>query len=296
MGSPVSIRYNTHRDPDYQKKLDSLTKYPSIPTYHKMTTGGKGHLTEALTSTFDGPVHITEKVDGTNGRILYLPDDMYFVGSRTEWLTARGDTVYNPKENIVDRLGYIAECIGDKLAKDRITVVYTEVYGGGIGAHWRNYTSDPDHRSFAAFDVMIMTLDEFDAIMRRPVEDIAAWRKAGSQPFLSVDALNTWTQAYLPNKTVPHLATIDAGDLPVTLTDTEAWLHKIAPESKATYNESAKKLAEGVVLRSEDRSVIAKVRFEDYARTARVLEQRAGREARSERLHKPKPLARRLPG
>jgi len=47
-------------------KLNSLTKYPSILTYHAL--GDKGILQETVQVPFDGRVIGTEKVDGTNRR------------------------------------------------------------------------------------------------------------------------------------------------------------------------------------------------------------------------------------
>jgi hypothetical protein len=65
-----------------------MTKYPSIPTYH--TLGEKGTLLEETVS-FEGEVILTEKVDGTNARIILLPDGSFILGSREELLYASLD-------------------------------------------------------------------------------------------------------------------------------------------------------------------------------------------------------------
>jgi len=71
------------------RKLNSLTRYPSIPTDHVM--GEKGRLTDELSEDFSGePVYATEKVDGTNSRIVFTPDGSYLIGSREEFLHAKG--------------------------------------------------------------------------------------------------------------------------------------------------------------------------------------------------------------
>lgn len=49
-------------------RVNSATKYPSILTYHAM--GAKGCLTEDEVTPFADDVILTEKVDGTNGRIV----------------------------------------------------------------------------------------------------------------------------------------------------------------------------------------------------------------------------------
>jgi hypothetical protein len=50
--------------------LNSLTKYPSIPTYHTLDSGNGGLLDETV--PFSGEVIGSEKVDGTNSRIISL--------------------------------------------------------------------------------------------------------------------------------------------------------------------------------------------------------------------------------
>jgi hypothetical protein len=51
--------------------LNSLTKYPSIPTYHTLDAGNGGLLETSI--DFEGRVIGTEKVHGTNSRIISLP-------------------------------------------------------------------------------------------------------------------------------------------------------------------------------------------------------------------------------
>ena len=80
-----------HKEWDFDK-LNSLTKYPSILTYHEL--GTKGGLKEGLVEgkSFAGQeVYITEKVDGTNGRVVFATNDKgevvdYLLGSRENLL------------------------------------------------------------------------------------------------------------------------------------------------------------------------------------------------------------------
>ncbi|MFC7428120.1 hypothetical protein [Nocardia tengchongensis] len=78
--------------------VNSLTKYPSIPTYHQL--GERGRLTEAV-SEFAGPVIGTEKIDGSNARIVSLPDGSWLLGSREELLCAQGDLIGNPTRSMI---------------------------------------------------------------------------------------------------------------------------------------------------------------------------------------------------
>ena len=110
-------------------KLNSATKYPSIPTYHAL--GEKGALLDE-TVDFDGqPLIATEKVDGINSRIILMPDGCYLIGSREELLHARGDLIHNPALGIVETLKQTAERMVELVSTpaDTITVVYLETYG-----------------------------------------------------------------------------------------------------------------------------------------------------------------------
>jgi ATP-dependent RNA circularization protein (DNA/RNA ligase family) len=50
-------------------KINSVTKYPRIETYHKI--GERGRLMDEVQVDFsDQKVILTEKVDGVNGRII----------------------------------------------------------------------------------------------------------------------------------------------------------------------------------------------------------------------------------
>lgn len=89
-------------------KLNSMTKYPSIPTYH--TLGEKGALLEE-TVPFEGEIVLTEKVDGTNSRIILLPDGTFILGSREELLFAKGDLIGNPALGIVEALKAVASTL-----------------------------------------------------------------------------------------------------------------------------------------------------------------------------------------
>ncbi|WBB68103.1 RNA ligase family protein [Micromonospora sp. WMMD812] len=242
------------------KAINSMTKYPSIPTYHRLDPRNGGLLEECV--EFTGPVTLTEKIDGTNGRIVVLPDGSYLIGSREELLYARGDLIGNPALGIVDALRPVAETVGAAAADERLTVFYLEVYGGKVTAASRNYTGSRQvgHR---LFDVAV--LDEPAALLDWPAERIAAWRDGGGQRFLSEDDL-LGRASVLGLATVPRLDTVAADDLPREVEKMHAYLTDRSPRTLVPLDGPAG-AAEGIVLRSADRSVIAKARFQDYERT-----------------------------
>ena len=128
--------YTTSED---LKKLNSATKYPPIPTYHKL--GDKGKLQEDsidFASPKENVVDVfhpqrviaTEKIDGTNGRIVFSKEQGYFIGSREELLYAKGDLIVNPTLNIVETLKPIADRILSEICRTQdhhLWVFYFEV-------------------------------------------------------------------------------------------------------------------------------------------------------------------------
>lgn len=243
------------------RAINSMTKYPSVPTYHGLDKSN-GSLTDEVTA-FSGRVTLTEKVDGTNGRIIGLPDGTYLLGSREDLWYAQGDVIRRPDFALVDTLAPIADRLDWRPTTGVITAFYFEVYGGQVGKHARNYGTA--RTGARLFDVV--HVDNADEVLGWPIERIASWRQAGGQQFLGAYALAA-TAAMQRLETVPHLDIVDAASLPTDLESTRAWLAEWLPHTQAALD-GAPGRAEGIVLRSDTRSVIAKARFEDYERTLR---------------------------
>lgn len=241
--------------------VNSLTKYPSIQTYHQL--GERGRLTEVVTE-FGGPVIGTEKIDGSNARIVSLPDGTWLLGSREELLYAKGDLIGNPAQGIVAALREFA----DRLAPvtDCVRVHYVELFGGKVTAASKQYTG---HQAvgFRLFDVVV--IEDYETLLARPVAELSAWREAGSQSFLAEDELLA-VAARDGVDVTPRLFTVDAGELPRDLEKAREFLAERLPRTRSALDEAGGGKPEGIVLRTPDRSVIAKARFEDYERTLRV--------------------------
>jgi len=63
-----------------KEKINTLTKYSSILTLHKL--GEKGRLKSELTTPIQGEtMYATEKIDGTNVRIICYGSE-YLIGAR----------------------------------------------------------------------------------------------------------------------------------------------------------------------------------------------------------------------
>ncbi|MGY4099023.1 RNA ligase family protein [Nocardia sp. R16R-3T] len=240
--------------------VNSATKYPSIPTYHEL--GERGELTEVVTQ-FTGPVIGTEKVDGSNARVISLPDGNWLLGSREELLYAKGDLIGNPAQGIVAGLRAFAESLVP--VNDVVRVHYLELYGGNITAASKQYTSERAV-GYRLFDMV--ELRDYDAILTRSLSEISSWRECGGQPFLT-EADLTAAAARDGVELTPRLFEFDAADLPRDVESTREFLAEQLPVTRCRLDQGGAGNPEGVVLRTRNRSVIAKARVEDYDRTLR---------------------------
>lgn len=254
------------------KKLNSATKYPSILTYHEMGSGGRLNPKIQVPFVQGQEIYVTEKVDGTNARIVMLPDSApiihhgprhWVIGSREELLAAQNDLVYQETYGIVDALRPIAEVL--PCHAEDINVYFFEVFGGDLPAS-KQYT-DSKSISLRLFDQARVPM----SILDMPIEKIAAWRDHGGQEFKSEEAraelLNRLENGEgLALATVPPLAKMNY--LPETIEATYEWL-QLFSASKCNLG-GGRGRAEGIVARTADRKLIAKLRFEDYERTLGV--------------------------
>jgi hypothetical protein len=250
----------------YLAALNTATKYPSIPTYHALDPKN-GSLLDQPTA-FEDDVILTEKVDGTNGRIVLLPDGDYFIGSREELLYAKGDRIENPALNIVEALKPLAERLNPRDEHGQIVVFFLEVYGRKIGGAAKQYTGN-GNLGYRLFDIACLLPDVLDW----PREQISTWRDNGGQRFCTEATLQRAAEAEAIELT-PRLETVPGDALPTDIEEMAAFLAGRLPVTRVALDEGAGHQPEGIVLRTADRSVIAKARFQDYTRT---LKRRANR-------------------
>lgn len=155
--------------------LNSATKYPSILTYHAL--GDRGSLTEQVTA-FTGDVVLTEKINGGCSRVVRMPDGDWFIGSREELLTARGDRVPNPALGIAAALHGIASTIKGT-GTDQIIVFYLETYGVSTRIPAAKEYTGRGATGARMFDLAFIPAE---VLGWDPVR-IAAWRDNGGQAF-----------------------------------------------------------------------------------------------------------------
>lgn len=261
------------------RKLNTLTKYPSILTYHNL--GEKGSLVNTLVEdiSFDNKhVFVTEKIDGTNSRIIAFTNNDgevydYLIGSREDFLFACGDRIVNPTLGIVDTVKTFAETlvlftkdnVPHRLPPNSICCFYGETYGGNINGS-KHYTKNKTY-GFRLFDMWHMKMNDAKEILENDVEQISSWREHNGQPYVDVSKLKEYADMFEVS-TVPYIKEIIGTEIGTTLSDVYEWLLEFR-KSNATLdiNYTGDALAEGVVVRTYDRSLIRKIRFEDYERT-----------------------------
>jgi hypothetical protein len=254
------------------EKLNSITKYPSILTYHKINPKNGSLLDEVLTP-LTGDLIGTEKADGANARIIIIPfayTPFYFLASREELLYAQDDLLYIAKEGIVDTLRPLADRLLNEIPVplNHAIVIYLEVFGGDIGDSGKaskRYTQSQTF-GYRAFDVALFPITQFEEMLTWPLTNFSGWRERGGQPFLHEDNLKIWCTQY----NIPLVPRLTLTAIPTGLNDMLPWLHANLP--KTLVGIDAEGPGEGIVVRSQDRKTIAKIRFEDYERTIRRME------------------------
>lgn len=257
VGTKFPIIGGMFRDMNLQH-LNSATKYPSIPTYHAI--GKKGRLTDEVQVDFAGErVFVSEKVDGTNSRLIRTPDGAFIAGSRNELIWHSEDLLYNPVQSIVDVLKSHGATDLPIPADGLIRVYFGESYGGKITAQSKQY-SKTGTTGFRLFDVLEFDSDRLAEVLSWDGGAISGWREAGGQPFLATSALEAIEAPLTPRLEV-------AGEVPTGHADVLDWLSELLPATRCALDDSALGEPEGVIVRNEDRTRIAKIRYQDYRRT-----------------------------
>ena len=258
------------------RKLNTITKYPSILTYHEL--GARGTVIEELTSQnhklcSEEILEGTEKVDGTNARIVICGSD-YLIGTREEFIYAKGDRIINDKESILLNCIPIAERIisENTLSNNELLVIYGEAYGKSIGRGCKNYANKDT--AFRVFDMWSMNVDKIEELLNTDLEKLATWREHGNQPYFKIEDLKYYCDLYKLEKT-PVLFSINQKDFPTSIKEVYDFLlqfknTKVALDLDITVDLENMGKSEGFVVRNSDRSYIKKIRFEEYEKTLKV--------------------------
>src|ERR1019366_1486976 len=142
---------------------------------------------DAVQIPFEGRIIGTEKVDGTNARLIFCPGQSVLVGSREDLLWERRDLIGNQAMGIVEAVKETVQRLVEALSRPgQIAVYFVEVYGRSIGGGAKNYTK-VGKIGFRLFDVVL--IDDFDEMFGWPADRIAHWRDNGGQKYVNADEI-----------------------------------------------------------------------------------------------------------
>jgi len=150
-----------------KEKINTLTKYSSILTLHQL--GEKGRLKNELTTPIqDEKMYATEKIDGTNARIICYGSE-YLIGAREFILHHSDDLYFDNAQGIVDGLKELNIKVPNT---EFFTVIYGEFYGGKTSANSKWYGQDKN--GFRVFDIAVY--DDL-TMLEMPQQEISKWRE-----------------------------------------------------------------------------------------------------------------------
>lgn len=262
------------------RKINSMTKYPSIPTYHDLDPKNGMLLDTHIEFPTDESIHLFEKIDGVNTRIIVFPKPSwmkvlphpFIVGSREDLLWYSGDLIPNSAHGIVAAVRETAEQVA-KQDHDCLVVYYLETFGGSkLTRGSKNYTKTGKF-SFRLFDVMAIPVEEVEEMLGWDITKFSGWRERGGQKFFDLYGLEL--QAKRVGLDIAPLAVeikveeLDSLTLPEDHEGMLAFLNQLLPETHVALDEEAHKKAEGFVARTYEREIIAKIKFRDYESTLR---------------------------
>lgn len=243
-----------------KEKINTLTKYPSILTLHKL--GEKGRLlNELTTNVVNEDMYATEKIDGTNARIICF-DSEYLIGAREFILHHSDDLYFDNAQEIVNGIYRL----GINIPKtDVLTVIYGEFYGGKTSANSKQYGRESN--GFRVFDVAVY---EDLSILDKDLAEISRWRETETSSGI-VYGQNFMSRPEMVNEfpDFEYVPLVDFNLSDFSHKEILKNLNSSIPTTNVALTETALKKPEGLVLRNADRSKIVKIRFEDYERTLR---------------------------
>lgn len=255
--------------------LNSITKYPSIPTYHKVS--GRHILDDnAETQLGHDIYHITEKLDGINIRIIVKPGEDFFIGTRQELVYANGDRIYNDRLGIIKTVKHIGHQLMqlDKSAFEDNTcyvVVYGELIGGKVHKNSKQYTKDKETLSFMAFDMAMLDdeyLYESDLQLDLGPDARSAFREANYRKRCFVQQHVMMDACYqLGIGVVPNKGTVLKDNMPSTVAESKKWLiDRTKFGTMALLDGTGEGNAEGLIISDPRNQEAFKLRVQDYRR------------------------------
>ena len=164
---------------------------------------------------------------------------------------------------IVEAIKETADRISQLPLSRNIIVLYLEVFGHKIGSNAKQYTNS-QKVSFRLFDVA--KFPDYEQLEQKDLDQLSSWRENGGQLFLDEESLVGMSN-FTSIELTPRLFELDS--IPTLISDIPEFMTGYLTETRCKLDPDAQGRPEGIVLRTSNRSIIAKARFEDYNRTLR---------------------------
>jgi len=245
--------------PNYDvKRLNALTRYPTVPSYHVPDAQGRPTLQVKVSFAHEPQLIISEKIAGHSIRVI-LTKDGYFLGNKTEILAWHEEIDEQPMHPILNGMRMTANHIFQSYSpKDEgIKVFFGVFFGGSSHPHAKQYTGgDYQLNSFKLSDGFSLPANEFTTLYNSTAEQIGEWRESNQQPF--------YTETSLLGFGIPVNPRLRSSAPPVHVAATLAWMQHTLPKSKACLSYLAPGKPNGILIRTPNRSKIAKLSFAEY--------------------------------
>lgn len=262
-------------------KLDSMTKYPSMPNYHSMENQKMLKVPVEIAVDFIGEsVFLFEKIDGMNMRLIFGFDGMVYLGTRDRLVfgpvhyTKLCDCYMHNYNVEIFKLLILPhlESIYQFMRNVKIImqtgpsfiVMYFELYGSEIGDQSKNYSTDTSKKAIALLD--IAWVEDEPKVLAMKLESLRSWRDRGGQTYLGI--YNVYRMAEQiglscpPQLTKEPMANFRIDSIHDAFNLIKAWsgLTRVNLDGKEGKSE-------GIIVRNEDRTKIAKLRIDEYRYT-----------------------------
>jgi len=245
--------------------LEAVTRWPSIKSYHKMDEHGRLIDELRFPEIAGEAVYATEKVDGSNVRVVVDSLLRVSVGTRNQLVMFRGEAAAQDSMGVVGALRGLPRSlsISGRPSPGHVRAYYGELYGGAINGHG-HYTQDKTRMQWALFAIADFDIEALSQLERA---EIAARRRLLTTDGVHAEGrLGEYVMIHgggEDSPTVPYLGRRHAP--PATVAEAAEWLaHVLGPVTRAAIGDAKPGKPEGVVITGVESGLIAKLRVKDY--------------------------------
>lgn len=239
------------------EKIEALTQYPKILSYHKIDHGHVLNQLNELPNNYQPlptqpeklDIVVQEKVEGQLSKIIIFDND-FFIGS---------DSIIYAKNDRISSSPIIAPVLStlsnffnmNRGSLERLFVLYGQTYGEGL-YHSERYTKSTQ-RNFCVFDAFSISAENvINICLNNTAEDITDWVNNLQQSFFSLKTLTRFCGTFrIPQVPILYNGTLDT--IPQNKNDTLKWLLQYTETKLLLDNQSVHELQKEV--KEEDNKI-----------------------------------------